>query len=59
MFTISDSMGFTLLYFPDDSWEPCVLLKNVDALHHFVKTNSAFQTFLKHKNILIIIDASS
>ena len=30
----------------DDSWEPYVLLKNVDALHSFVRTNSAFQTFM-------------
>ena len=33
--------------FANDSWEPYVLLKNVDALHNFIKTNNAFQTFIK------------
>lgn len=31
----------------DDSWEPYILLKNVDALLNFVQTNIAFQTFIK------------
>jgi hypothetical protein len=30
----------------DDSWEPYVLLKNVDALHDFVANNESFRTFV-------------
>ena len=44
----------------NDSWEPYVLLKNVDALHNFIDfiINSAFQTFIKsqeYKQIIIVV----
>jgi hypothetical protein len=36
----------------DDSWEPHILLKNVDALHEFVRTNSRFKEFMKSQEYI-------
>jgi hypothetical protein len=44
LFLVRWALPYTSL---DDSWEPYILLKNVDALNSFVKTNGAFQTFIR------------
>ena len=36
----------------DDSWEPFILLKNVDALHNYVATNMAFKDIVKSQEYL-------
>jgi hypothetical protein len=36
----------------DDSWEPYVLLQNVDSLHEFVRTNDKFKDFVKSQEYL-------
>ena len=36
----------------DDSWEPYILLKNVDALHNYVTTNIPFKDFVKSQEYL-------
>ena len=36
----------------DDSWEPYVLLQNVDSLHESVRTNVKFKDFVKSQEYL-------
>ena len=36
----------------DDSWEPFILLKNVDALNNYVTTNAMFKKFLKSQEYI-------
>jgi hypothetical protein len=39
----------------DDSWEPYVLLQNVDALIEFMRTNVMFKEFIKSQEYLGLI----